>query len=229
MEALIALLFIIILIVIINQNSKLFQQLQKMENELKKLKNNFNSFSPLVEEKKQTPVVNSKPFPPPYESIFSEAENIKDVQESFIEIKNEQAAFVAPKEQKAIPTENKTSENIPHTEPLKLLYKPSFFERHPDMEKFIGENLVNKIGIAILVLAIGFFVKYAIDQNWVGPVGRVSIGILCGAILVGIAHKMRNSYISFSSVLAGGGLAVFYFTITLAYHQFKLFDQTTAF
>ncbi|MCY7291188.1 MAG: DUF2339 domain-containing protein, partial [Ferruginibacter sp.] len=94
---------------------------------------------------------------------------------------------------------------------------------------FIGENLVNKIGIAILVLAIGFFVKYAIDQNWVGPLARVSIGILCGAILVGIAHKMRNSYKSFSSVLAGGGLAVFYFTITLAYHQFKLFDQTTAF
>ncbi len=27
---------------------------------------------------------------------------------------------------------------------------------NPDLEKFIGENLVSKIGIAILVLAIGF-------------------------------------------------------------------------
>src|SRR5450432_3932856 len=27
--------------------------------------------------------------------------------------------------------------------------KPTFFERNPDLEKFIGENLVNKIGIAI--------------------------------------------------------------------------------
>jgi uncharacterized membrane protein len=120
--------------------------------------------------------------------------------------------------------------NLNDADPIKSkVYKPSFFERHPDMEKFIGENLVNKIGIAILVLAIGFFVKYAIDQNWVGPVGRVSIGILCGAILIGIAHKMRNSYKSFSSVLAGGGLAVFYFTITLAYHQFHLFSQTASF
>jgi uncharacterized membrane protein len=105
----------------------------------------------------------------------------------------------------------------------------SFWERYPDLEKFIGEKLVNKIGIAILVLAIGFFVKYAIDSNWVGPIGRVGIGILCGAILIGIAHSLRNSYKAFSSVLVGGGLAVFYFTITLAYHQFHLFNQTASF
>jgi uncharacterized membrane protein len=107
--------------------------------------------------------------------------------------------------------------------------EPSFFDRHPDLEKFIGENLINKIGIAILVLAIGFFVKYAIDNNWIGPIGRVGIGVLCGGILIGIAHRLRNSYKSFSSVLVGGGLAVLYFTITLAYHQFHLFNQTTSF
>ena len=105
----------------------------------------------------------------------------------------------------------------------------SFFERHPDLEKFIGENLVNKIGIAILVLSIAYFVKYAIDSNWIGPMGRVVIGLLCGGILVGFAHRMRNSYHAFSSVLVGGGLAVFYFTITLAFHQFHLFGQTVAF
>ncbi|MDQ6890308.1 MAG: DUF2339 domain-containing protein, partial [Bacteroidota bacterium] len=107
--------------------------------------------------------------------------------------------------------------------------KPSFFERNPDLEKFIGENLVSKIGIAILVLAIGFFVKFAIDNNWIGPVGRVGIGLLCGGILVFLAHKLRDNYTAFSSVLVGGGLAIFYFTITLAYHQFHLFSQLTAF
>jgi uncharacterized membrane protein len=107
--------------------------------------------------------------------------------------------------------------------------QPSFFERYPDLEKFIGENLVNKIGITILVLAIGFFVKYAIDSGWVVPAGRVGIGILCGAILVGFAHRMRNNYKAFSSVLAGGGIAVFYFSITLAFQQFQLFGQTVAF
>jgi uncharacterized membrane protein len=106
---------------------------------------------------------------------------------------------------------------------------PGFFEKHPDLEKFIGENLISKIGIAILVLAIAFFVKYAIDNNWIGAVGRVGIGLLCGGILIGIAHWLRNQYKAFSSVLVGGGLAVFYFTIALAYHQYHLFSQMTAF
>ncbi|MDP4254983.1 MAG: DUF2339 domain-containing protein [Bacteroidota bacterium] len=99
----------------------------------------------------------------------------------------------------------------------------------PALEKFIGENLVSKIGIAILVLAIGFFVKYAIDNDWIGPVGRVGIGLLSGGILVGVAHRLRNSYSAFSSVLVGGGLAIFYFSIALAYHQYHLFGQSTAF
>ncbi len=98
-----------------------------------------------------------------------------------------------------------------------------------DWEKFIGENLISKIGIAILVLAIGFFVKYAIDNDWIGPVGRVGIGLLCGGILIGVAHRLRNHYKAFSSVLIGGGLAVLYFTIALAYHQYHLLGQTTAF
>jgi uncharacterized membrane protein len=106
--------------------------------------------------------------------------------------------------------------------------KPTFFERNPDLEKFIGENLVNKIGIAILVLAIAFFVKYAIDNNWIGPIGRVGVGVICGGILVAFAHTLRKNYNAFSSVLAGGGLAIFYFTITLAYQEFHLFTQLVA-
>jgi len=80
-----------------------------------------------------------------------------------------------------------------------------------------------------LVLAIGYFVKYAIDSNWIGPVGRVGIGFICGGILLGFAHKLRNNYNAFSSVLVGGGIAVFYFSITLGFHQFHLFSQTSAF
>jgi uncharacterized membrane protein len=101
--------------------------------------------------------------------------------------------------------------------------------KNPDIEKFIGENLINKIGIAILVLGIAFFVKYAIDQEWIGEVGRVSIGLLCGAILQVLAHRLRENYRPFSSVLAGGGITVFYFTIAFAFHQYHLFSQTVAF
>ena len=98
-----------------------------------------------------------------------------------------------------------------------------------DLEKFIGENLANKIGIAVLVLGISFFVKYAIDQNWIKETGRVIIGLIAGGILLGIAHRIRNTYRSFSSVLVGGGLTVFYFTIAFAFHQYHLISQQAGF
>ena len=107
--------------------------------------------------------------------------------------------------------------------------KPGFFERNPDLEKFIGENLANKIGIGILVLGIGFFVKYAIDQQWINEIGRVCIGIASGGILLGIAHRLRKTFVAFSSVLVGGGIAVLYLTIALAFHEYNLFSQSAAF
>src|SRR6478735_46273 len=101
--------------------------------------------------------------------------------------------------------------------------KPGFWESNPDLEKFIGENLINKIAIALVVLGIGYFVKFAIDQQWINEYGRVAIGILCGGILIGTAHYLRNSYRAFSSVLVGGGIATFYFTITLAFQVYGMF------
>jgi len=116
----------------------------------------------------------------------------------------------------------------PKTEPT-LSFRERFLKNNPDLEKFIGENLINKIGIAILVLGIGYFVKFAIDQDWINEIGRVFIGILAGGLLIGLAHRLRNTLAAFSSVLVGGGLAVLYFTIAIAFHEYGLFSQTAAF
>lgn len=96
--------------------------------------------------------------------------------------------------------------------------KKSFFDKYPDIERFIGENLINKLGIVILVFGIGFLVKYAIDKNWINEAARVAVGVLSAGALIGLAHRLRKNYKSFSSVLIGGGLALLYFTITLAFH-----------
>lgn len=98
-----------------------------------------------------------------------------------------------------------------------------------DWEKFIGENLINKIGIAILTIGIGIFVKYAIDNHWINEIGRVCIGLLAGGILLGTAHYLRQEYKAFSSVLVGGGIAILYFTIGITFHEYHLLSQTLAF
>lgn len=97
------------------------------------------------------------------------------------------------------------------------------------VERFLGENWLSKVGIVTLVLGIAFFVKYAIDRDWINEIGRVGIGLLTGGIIIGIAHKLKRQYHVFSSILVGGGISVFYITITLAFREYELFSQPIAF
>jgi uncharacterized membrane protein len=111
----------------------------------------------------------------------------------------------------------------------KKTFLENFKEKNPDLEKFIGENLISKIGILILVLGISYLVKFSIDKGWINEPARVGIGILSGTLVMGIAHKLRQKYTAFSSIFVAGAIAIFYFTIGIAFHQYHLFNQTAAF
>ena len=96
-------------------------------------------------------------------------------------------------------------------------------------EKFIGENIFGKVGILIFVIGVGFFVKYAIDKDWINEIFRTVLGFLTGAALLAVAARLQKKYRTFSSLLAGGAFAVFYLTVAIAFHYYHLFSQTIAF
>lgn len=102
-------------------------------------------------------------------------------------------------------------------------------KRNPDLEKFIGENLMNKIGIAVFVIGMGLLLRLAIGRNLIDEVGRVVIGMLSGGILMFIAHRTRITFRAFSSVLIAGGISIFYFTFGIAFHQYQLIGQLPTF
>lgn len=134
------------------------------------------------------------------------------------------AAFKRAEESKPIVVETETPPPY-QPAPVEVYDEP---ERN-FIERIMGENWLSKVGIITLVLGIAFFVKYAIDQEWINEVGRVGIGLLTGGIIIGIAHKLKSKYHVFSSILVGGGISVFYITITLAFREYELFSQTVAF
>ncbi|WP_068942599.1 DUF2339 domain-containing protein [Chryseobacterium timonianum] len=95
--------------------------------------------------------------------------------------------------------------------------------------EFLKQNILTVIGIFTLVLGIGYFVKYAIDKNWIGETARAGIGLFTGAIIILTGHFLRKNYKTFASIITGGGIAVLYFTITIAFREYHLFTQNTAF
>ena len=105
-------------------------------------------------------------------------------------------------------------------------FKPS---KPSDFEKFIGENLSNKIGIVITVLGISIGVKYAIDHNLISPLARILLGYVMGLGLFGVSVKLRAKYEDLSAVILSGALATFYFVTYSAYIFFDLIPQSVAF
>jgi uncharacterized membrane protein len=97
------------------------------------------------------------------------------------------------------------------------------------IEEFIGTNLLNKIGIAILVIGIGFGAKYSIDHELINPLTRIILGYLAGIALILIALRLKPKHENFSAVLLSGGMAVMYFITFAAYDLYQLIPQILAF
>ncbi|MDX2070587.1 MAG: DUF2339 domain-containing protein [Haliscomenobacter sp.] len=97
------------------------------------------------------------------------------------------------------------------------------------LESFIGENLISKIGIIVLVLGVAIGVKYVIDHNLISPPIRIALGYLVGIGLMGFAIRFRAQYVDYSAVLLSGAATIFYFTTYAAYSFYHLFPLTLTF
>jgi len=98
-----------------------------------------------------------------------------------------------------------------------------------NFERWIGENLISKIGIAITILGVAIGAKYAIDKGWITPVMRIVFGYAVGIGLLFFALRLREKYERFSAVLLSGAMAIFYFISYAAYDYYALIPQAFAF
>lgn len=238
METFLLLVVIVLLIIFhVNKNNKLIvleAKLKQLENLLKNQSIFQNqSVTNTTSEFNNQKVVNTE-VKPIVEPVIPKVETIVPVIEPIIEPTIE---TIKVKEEEETVVTQQSSVNIIQPIPPKpkvpvqpkLSWYDNFRKNNPDIEKFIGENVISKIGITAFVISIALFVKYAIDMNWINEIARVGIGILIGGIVLGIAHRLRLQFKAFSSVLVAGGIAIFYFTIGIAFHQYHIFNQSIAF
>ena len=136
----------------------------------------------------------------------------------------------------AMEYENKVPVSDP-TEPKAEIQHADYFSSGPvrspkvksDLEKFIGENLINKIGIAITVIGVAIGAKYSIDHDLISPMARIILGYLIGASLLTIGLRLKKNYENYSAVLVSGSIAILYFITYFAYNLYGLMPQFAAF
>lgn len=103
-------------------------------------------------------------------------------------------------------------------------------EGETDVESMIAGRWFNYVGILAVGLAATFFLKYAFDNNWIGPGGRVTIGLLVGAAMYPLSQWVYSrGYQYYSEGLAGLGAGILYLSVWAGWHYYHIFPQAYAF
>lgn len=98
-----------------------------------------------------------------------------------------------------------------------------------NIEKFVGENLINKIGIAITIIGVAVGVKYSIEHQLISPATRIILGYIMGLGLLFFGIRLKQKYENYSAVLVSGAIAVMYLITFAAYEFYSIIPQALAF
>ena len=117
----------------------------------------------------------------------------------------------------------------PATGPSRIssMFRPRTRE---EWEILIGGKLLNRVGALALILGVGFFLKYAFDNDWLNETARVLLGGVAGLLLIGSGHRFHRCRLGvFAQGLTGAGAAILYLSIYAAYDFYHLIPQPVAF
>ena len=128
----------------------------------------------------------------------------------------------------APPTRLTNCSSGPHTQVQRA--SPVFETPDTNLESRIGSHWLNRIGIAAVLIGVSYFLKFAFDNNWIGPAGRVAIGLLAGIAVVIWSERFRTrGYTIFSYSLKAVGVGVLYLSLWAAFHVYSLIPGGVAF
>jgi uncharacterized membrane protein len=99
-----------------------------------------------------------------------------------------------------------------------------------NLESRIGSHWLNRIGILALLIGVSYFLKFAFDNNWIGPAGQISIGLVAGIAIVIWSERFRaKGYKAFSYSLKAVGIGALYLSLWAAFHVYSLIPSSVAF
>ena len=140
------------------------------------------------------------------------------------------SAHVAPTpsgmEQRAVPW----TSALPAVPPAFGSHSPATPGDERSLESRIGSHWFNRIGILAVLIGMAWFLKLAMDNHWIGPLGRVMIGLIAGAGLIAWSERFRShGYRFFSYSLKAVGSGTLYLSLWAAFSLYHLIPPWAAF
>jgi uncharacterized membrane protein len=96
--------------------------------------------------------------------------------------------------------------------------------------EWLKADWLMKLGALLLLLALGWFLVYAFAENWVGPMGRIALGLLAGAGLIAWGNFQISKRPVVGQVLVATGATAILLTVFAAreVYEDQYFTAATA-
>jgi uncharacterized membrane protein len=108
--------------------------------------------------------------------------------------------------------------------------KPEAVKKVGTLEQRIGTRWILIAGVIAVIFGMGFFLKYAYDNNWIGPLGRVVIAAIAGLVALAAGEvTRRRGYGIVAKGVTALGFAILYGAVFFAYREYGLIESTPAF
>lgn len=114
--------------------------------------------------------------------------------------------------------------------PLPVAPAPAEPESTRALETRVGLTWINRIGTVTVVLAVAFFFKYAVDNQWIGEAGRVALGVLAGFATLAFGEwTWRRGHRIYAQGITATGIAILYLSFWASFQLYHLLPQGFAF
>lgn len=96
------------------------------------------------------------------------------------------------------------------------------------VESFIGGRVLLRVGIVAILAAVGFFLKYAFDQDLLSDFFKIIVIALFGGGMIALGSYLAKKHQLFGHVIVGGGIAVWFFDVIAAHTLYNFISPIVA-
>jgi len=93
---------------------------------------------------------------------------------------------------------------------------------------WLKDDWLLKLGALLLLIGFGWLVTYAFLNNWIGPMGRVALGIFAGVLILVLGTWRIKNFINQGKIFLLLGSTVILLTVFAAREMYDFFTPATA-
>jgi len=117
---------------------------------------------------------------------------------------------------------------LPAPAPIPTPLKPEGPDSYERFSKWLKEDWLLKLGALLVLIAFGWLASYAFIHQWIGPMGRITLGVVLGALVMALGFWRMRRFVHQGAIFLVVGSTVVILTIFAARSIYDFFTPVVA-